>query len=47
MARPLFIMIFAFQLLFFYVLLIRTRTGILQREARTNWVAQLPEVQRG
>jgi len=28
-------------------LLIRTRTGILQREARTKWVAQLPEVKRG
>jgi len=46
MKRPLYLMMFGFQLLFVYVLLIRTRTGILQREARTKWVAQLPEVKR-
>lgn len=45
MKWPLLLMIFGFQLLFAYVLLIRTRTGILQREARAKWVAQLPEVQ--
>lgn len=46
MAVPLFLMVFGFQLLYAYVLLIRTRIGILQREARASWVAQLPEVKR-
>jgi len=46
MAVPLFLMIFGFQLLYAYVLLIRIRIGILQREARTSWVAKLPEVNR-
>jgi len=46
MGIPLFIMIFAFQLLYLYVLLVRTRTGILQREGRTAWVAELPEIKR-
>jgi len=46
MGIPLFLMVFAFQLLYAYVLLLRTRIGILQREARAAWVAQLPEVSR-
>jgi len=46
MGIPLVLMIFGFQLLYLYVLLVRTRTGILQREARASWVAQLPEVNR-
>ena len=47
MAIPLFLMIFGFQLLYGYVLLLRMRIGILQREGRASWVAQLPEVSRG
>lgn len=46
MGIPLFIMIFAFQLLYAYVLLTRVRTGLLQREGRTAWVANLPEIKR-
>ena len=46
MGIPLFIMIFAFQLLYAYVLLTRIRTGLLQREGRTAWVANLPEIKR-
>ncbi len=46
MAVPLRFMIFGFLFLFGYVLLVRLRTGILQREARASWVAQLPEIMR-
>ncbi len=41
MLKPLLLMVAGFQLLFFYQLLIRIKTGILQREARTAWVAEL------
>ena len=44
MGVPLLLMVFGFQLLYAYVLLLRVRIGILQREARASWVAQLPEV---
>ncbi len=44
MGIPLGLMIVGFQLLYAYVLLIRMRTGILKRESRASWVAQLPEV---
>lgn len=46
MALPLFMMVIGFQLLYAYVLLLRMRIGILQREARAAWVAKLPEVNR-
>ena len=46
MAIPLFLMIIGFQLLYAYVLLLRTKIGILQREGRAAWVAQLPEMSR-
>ncbi len=45
MAVPLLLMIFGFQLLYLYIVLLRTRIGILQREARTSWVANLPEIE--
>ena len=41
MLRPLLIMVAAFQLLFFYNLMVRMRSLILKREARTAWVATL------
>ena len=41
MLRPLLIMVAAFQLLFLYNLMVRMRSLILKREARTGWVATL------
>jgi heme exporter protein C len=41
MLRPLLVMMLAFQLMYFHNLLVRLRTGILQREARAGWVAKL------
>jgi len=41
MLRPLLLMVLAFQLLYFHNLMIRVRTLILQREARSGWVAEL------
>ncbi len=40
MLKPLLIMVVAFQLLYFYNLLVRVRSGILQREKRAAWVAK-------
>ena len=47
MLRPLLIMVLAFQLMYFYNLMIRLRTLILQRESRASWVAQLEGDTRG
>lgn len=41
MLRPLLLMVLAFQLLFFVNLATRVRSGILRREARAAWVAEL------
>jgi len=41
MLRPLLIMVAGFQLLYFYNLLVRLRIGILEREYRAAWVADL------
>ncbi len=41
MLVPLLIMTLAFQLLYFHNLLVRLRTGILQREGRAAWVTEL------
>ena len=41
MLRPLLLMVLAFQLLYFFNLLTRVRTGILRREARAAWVTEL------
>ncbi len=41
MLRPLLIMVFAFQTLYFFNLMVRVRTLILEREARSSWVAAL------
>ncbi len=41
MLRPLLLMVAGFQLLYFYQLVVRVKTGVLQREARTAWVAEL------
>jgi len=41
MLKPLLLMVAGFQLLFFYQLMVRVKTGILQREARTAWVAEM------
>jgi len=41
MLRPLLIMVLAFQMLYFFNLMVRVRTIILDREARTSWVAEL------
>jgi len=46
MLRPLLLMVAGFQLLFFYQLMVRVKTGILQREARTAWVAELVAANR-
>jgi len=43
MLRPLLLMVLAFQLLYFYNLMVRTRALILQRESRANWVAELAD----
>lgn len=41
MLRPLLIMVLAFQMLYFFNLMVRLRTLILEREARAAWVAEL------
>jgi len=41
MLRPLLLMVLGFQLLYFYNLMVRLRSGILQRESRAGWVAEL------
>ena len=41
MLRPLLIMVLSFQMLYFFNLMVRMRTLILQREARAAWVAEL------
>lgn len=41
MLKPLLIMVLSFQMLYFYNLMVRVRTIILEREARTSWVAEL------
>ncbi len=46
MLRPLLLMVVGFQLLYFYQLMVRVKTGILQREARTAWVAELVAANR-
>lgn len=43
MLRPLLIMVVGFQLLYFHNLLVRLRTGILEREGRASWVAELAD----
>ncbi|MDB4223137.1 heme ABC transporter permease [Granulosicoccus sp.] len=43
MLRPLLLMVLAFQLLYFYNLMVRVRALILQRESRASWVAELAE----
>jgi len=41
MLRPLLIMVLSFQMLYFFNLMVRMRTLILEREARSSWVAEL------
>lgn len=41
MLKPLLIMVLSFQMLYFFNLMVRVRTIILEREARTSWVAEL------
>ncbi len=41
MLRPLLLMMLSFQLLYFYNLMVRLRTGILQRESRASWISEL------
>jgi len=41
MLRPLLLMVLAFQLLYFANLAVRVRSGLLRREARSSWVAEL------
>ncbi|MFK7860311.1 MAG: heme ABC transporter permease [Granulosicoccus sp.] len=41
MLRPLLIMVLSFQMLYFFNLMVRVRTIILEREARASWVAEL------
>jgi len=43
MLRPLLLMVLAFQLMYFYNLMVRVRALILQRESRASWVADLAE----
>jgi len=45
MLRPLLIMVLSFQMLYFFNLMIRVRTLILEREARAAWVADLAGTQ--
>lgn len=47
MLRPLLLMVLAFQLLYFVNLATRVRTGLLRREARSSWVAELAEAESG
>lgn len=47
MLRPLLLMVLAFQLLYFYNLMIRVRTLILERESRASWVQELAGAPRG
>ena len=41
MLKPLLIMVLSFQMLYFFNLMVRMRTLILEREARASWVAEL------
>ena len=41
MLRPLLIMVLSFQMLYFFNLMVRVRTILLEREAKTAWVADL------
>lgn len=41
MLKPLLIMVLSFQMLYFFNLMVRMRTLILEREARAAWVANL------
>lgn len=41
MLKPLLIMVLSFQMLYFFNLMVRMRTLILEREARAAWVADL------
>lgn len=41
MLKPLLIMVLCFQMLYFFNLMVRMRTLILEREARSSWVAEL------
>lgn len=41
MLKPLLIMVLSFQMLYFFNLMVRVRTLILEREARSSWVAEL------
>jgi heme exporter protein C len=41
MGYPLLLMILAFYLFYAWVLLLRTRTEILRREQKTNWVQEI------
>ncbi|MFK7891734.1 MAG: heme ABC transporter permease [Granulosicoccus sp.] len=41
MLRPLLIMVVAFQMMYFYNLMVRVRTLILEREKRASWVSEL------
>jgi len=43
MLKPLLLMVAAFQLMYFYNLMVRIRALILQRESRANWVAELAD----
>lgn len=47
MLRPLLLMVLAFQLLYFTNLAVRVRTGLLRREARSAWVADLAAAASG
>lgn len=46
MLRPLLLMVAGFQLLYLHNLLVRIRTGILERESRASWVAELASANR-
>ena len=47
MLRPLLLMVLAFQLLYFYNLMIRIRTLLLERESRASWLSDLVGDTRG
>lgn len=46
MLKPLLLMVLGSQLLYFYILLVRVKSGILNRESRASWVAKLIEENR-
>lgn len=47
MLQPLLLMVAGFQLLYFHNLLVRMRAGILDRESRSGWVANLADNTHG